>query len=397
MKKIFAIALALVMVLSMASAFASPCTGGFDWTKAAAATKCGQGKVEVVPFVKVNNACGGYDWEISSCAGAVASENIYWAVKLTVDANADMEWWNEAVLTVAAKETNYAGAKWDFSKKAGKTGIDFEEDETVVYYALVAGGWIDVEDEDLDLKDVVFSAKVNKNAKASKVKVCATLSSLGEDFRKGVVGDYFVEYVPAGKGTAAVPGEEVTQVPTAAWLKDNKLISNDELLVFNTKGNDDKLTALKASGKLENSKLATEANYVTIANKVAALIAEYTVTYVVGGTEAVAGAPAYLLISENDDGKAGDPLVQYVIFDGKVFDIYTWDVCGAATYADVEAFFGIKIGTKVDQKLVNNNFGWDFEQEFCLPWSANASSIVDTECVVAIPKTGDASVLAWLF
>ena len=32
MKKIFAIALALVMVLSMASAFASPCTTGFSWS-----------------------------------------------------------------------------------------------------------------------------------------------------------------------------------------------------------------------------------------------------------------------------------------------------------------------------------------------------------------------------
>ena len=198
MKKIFAIALALVMVLSMASAFASPCTAGFDWTCPTSSTNCGQGKVELVPFVKVNNGCGGYDWEVSTCAAAVASENVYWAVKLTVDANPDMEWWNEAVLTLDGTEIADPTANWKFATSDAK-GIDFTEDETVVYYALVKQGaagewWIDAEDDDFDYADVVYTSAVPANAKASKVKLCAKLVSNGEDFEAGYVGDYLVTY-----------------------------------------------------------------------------------------------------------------------------------------------------------------------------------------------------------
>ena len=59
MKKIFAIALALVMVLSMASAFAAatlPGTCSFgSWDCTTYANKCGVAKAEVVLFVKGNN------------------------------------------------------------------------------------------------------------------------------------------------------------------------------------------------------------------------------------------------------------------------------------------------------------------------------------------------------
>ena len=58
MKKIFAIALALVMVLSMASAFASACVQAptLDWYCATATChNCGKATVEVIPYVKVND------------------------------------------------------------------------------------------------------------------------------------------------------------------------------------------------------------------------------------------------------------------------------------------------------------------------------------------------------
>ncbi len=309
MKKIFAIALALVMVLSMASAFASPCTAGFDWSCPTSSTNCGQGKVELVPYVKVNNGCGGYDWEVSTCAAAVASENIYWALKLTVDANPDMEWWNEAKLTLDG--TEIADPNWavDFSNASDIAGIDFTGDDsekTQVYYALpvsVAGNWwINAEDDNFDVADVVFTSAVPATAKASKVKLCAELVSNGEDFEAGYVGDYLVTY------------------------------KNDVLSVYSD---------LIANG--------------------------------------------------------GKLLVTYTITDDKVSKIDYTKECGEAAYETIKAFFGLDINTCVDQDLVNANFGWDFEQEFCLSWSDKAASIVDAECVVAIPKTGGASVLASLF
>ena len=120
MKKIFAIALALVMVLSMASAFASTwCRTDFDWSCATTVcdngtgsvelipyvkgNDCGKGKVEVVPFVKVNDGCGNYVWQANNCAAAINSENVYYAVKLTVEPKADNEWWKAATLKVELK------------------------------------------------------------------------------------------------------------------------------------------------------------------------------------------------------------------------------------------------------------------------------------------------------
>lgn len=113
MKKIFAIALALVMVLSMASAFASACvTGPFNWSATATAANCGKGKVEVVPFVKVNDGCGNYVWQANNCAAAINSENVYYAVKLTVEPKADNEWWKAATLKVELKGLKGTEGTW---------------------------------------------------------------------------------------------------------------------------------------------------------------------------------------------------------------------------------------------------------------------------------------------
>ena len=72
----------------------------------------------------------------------------------------------------------------------------------------------------------------------------------------------------------------------------------------------------------------------------------------------------------------------------------------AAFYNDVMADFGFAAcGTEACINEVNfqANFGWNDEQTDCFDWSEKGAAVVDTDCVVAIPKTGDASVLAWLF
>lgn len=190
MKKIFAIALALVMVLSMASAFASACvTGPFNWSATATAANCGKGKVEVVPFVKVNDGCGNYVWQENNCAAAINTENVYYAVKLTVEPKADKEWWDASTLKVEHKGLN---AK-DFT--VGYNGVEFkEEDDTVAYYLKADQTiWEDVSDwKDMSSNDqakYIFKAPVKD---AGKAKVCATLKSKLATYTEGVLGNYYV-------------------------------------------------------------------------------------------------------------------------------------------------------------------------------------------------------------
>ena len=310
MKKIFAIALALVMVLSMASAFASPCMGGFDWTKVST-TACGKAKVEVVPYVKVSNGCGGYDWQVSECAGSVKDEKVYFAIKLTVDADMDMEWWNKAALTISS-----TGMTSNYTKEVlDKTGVASSDKEAVYYYKWVgSGSWVKVGTDagQIDVADDVEAASAVSDymkgmevADSSKAKVCVKLTSTGNDFSEGVVGEYYVSYGTFGSYKA--------------------------LKVYDKKGG--------------------------------SVIAEYTV---------------------NDDD-----VVTKVDYSGA-------KSCAPDDVASIKGFFGIDEGTTITQKLVNANFGWDDKQEDCFKWNAT-TAIVDNECVVAIPKTGDASVLAWLF
>ena len=329
MKKIFAIALAVVMVLSMASAFAlSDCYANFAWPCDPDVMYCGRGSVEIVPVVKVNNGCGGYDYQINTCAGAVADDEIYFALKLNVDANPDAAanagnpasdafWWDAVEAqpddadAVAATHIDVT-ANDDVTLPAEladpiefdttvDTGIDWDADVAKSYYYLVeADGndlWIDVTDEDLDLKDVVFEATLAENANAAKTKVCAELVSYDDGYGFWVYGDY-----------------EVT-------------------------------------------------------------VAENSLTVV-----------------------KGDESVVYTIAD----ETETVTATSAAFQAEVNKLFnlnGCTLGTCLTAKNVQKNFGWDTDGKVkdCFQWSAKASAIVDAECVVAIPKTGDASLLAWLF
>ena len=171
MKKIFAIALALVMVLSMASAFASACvTGPFNWSATATAANCGKGKVEVVPFVKVNDGCGNYVWQANNCAAAINSENVFYAVKLTVEPKADNEWWKAATLKVELK--GLKGTEGTWGPLAGSPGIEWaEEDDTLEYYLKSdLSTWVKASDwKDMSSKNqaaYIFKATVTDAGKA---------------------------------------------------------------------------------------------------------------------------------------------------------------------------------------------------------------------------------------
>ena len=304
MKKIFAIALALVMVLSMASAFASACvTGPFNWSATATAANCGKGKVEVVPFVKVNDGCGNYVWQENNCAAAIYSENVYFAIKLTVEPKADKEWWDASTLSVKYKGLNGK----DFT--VGYATINFDEkDDTVAYYLKMdQRGWINVSDwKDMSSNnqaDYIFKAMVND---AGKAKVCATLKSKLETYAGGIVGNYYVK--------------------------------------ANT----------------------TNTNNMTIE-----------------------------VYSKKADGQQDKLLVKYTIKDEKVTGIEWSNQCGADDYNTIRTYFNLEIGTPVSAKAINDNFGWNNKVESCFQWSKNGAAITNPECKVEIPKTGDASVVAY--
>lgn len=307
MKKIFAIALALVMVLSMASAFASACvTGPFNWSATATAANCGKGKVEVVPFVKVNDGCGNYVWQENNCAAAINSENVYYAVKFIVEPKVDMEWWKAATLKVELKGLD--GKAVDAGNLNLSPGIKWdEEDDTLVYYLKNdLSTWL----KESDWKDMsannqaayIFTARVRD---AGKAKVCATLKSKLATYTEGVLGNYYV-------------------------------------------------------------KADTTKNPMTIT-----------------------------VFSKNTDGTANKQLVKYTIKDEKVTGIEWSNECGADDYNTIKTYFNLEIGTPVSKDAINKNFGWDNKVESCFQWSKNGAAITNPECKVEIPKTGDASVVAY--
>ena len=115
---------------------------------------------------------------------------------------------------------------------------------------------------------------------------------------------------------------------------------------------------------------------------------------IVDGHDKIKAADATIKVYEK---KGGALLVTYIIKDEKITDIKYTKACGSS-YDTIKAFFGLDINTCVTDKVIKANFGWKDKVESCFAWKTqNAMAVVDSECVVAIPKTGDASVLAWLF
>ena len=308
MKKIFAIALAVVMVLSMASAFAlNACSGTFSWTCPADVDNCGKGSVEVVPYVKVNTACAPYyDYEMSTCAAAVAQEKVYYAVKLTVDANADELWWKAAQFTMTYKGVTPVGTVAAPVWATLKAAIDANKSASsanTFYFDFSANKWALV-DDNFTFGDVNLDAAVV--TKPADAKVCAKLESEDSGYNAGgwTYGDYTVV-----------------------------------------------ITRTDASGK---------AGALTVTNKTGA---SFTMTWV--------------------DGKVNAITATSEAFMNEVKSVFNLGGC--------------VVGTCVTNDIIQGNFGWKDKFESCFAWSTKGASVVDAECVVAIPKTGDASVLAWLF
>ena len=341
MKKIFAIALALVMVLSMASAFAY-CVTDIDWACATDVCNNGTVTIEVVPFVRSNTACAGEsEFVQSNCAAAVVGERVYYAVKMTVPADLNEEWYEAATLSVdysnlASDEAGTDLADFGPVKLAGGAVTYANvKDEAGVYWLTKAGaanataGWGDAWEKE-GAAGVSFG---NDNvffgwAEKSSAKVCVTVKSENK-FTSANVNGYTVTMNP-------------DTVNVLQIVKDGKTVQVET-------DKDDKVVAFKVSDG---------ANWYTVK------------TYNVAGTK------FYTTANTEMD--------------------WTCDAAGKFLKEVMDAF-KLNFGTCVTEKAIKANFGWKDEVKSCTEYKTAAMAIVDSECVVAIPKTGDKSVLAWLF
>lgn len=343
MKKIFAIALALVMVLSMASAFATWCRTDFDWSCATTVCDNGTGSVELIPYVKGNDCGKGNLFTVSKCAGAVNGDMIYFAIKLTVDANPNEEWWDVAKLEFSTKKgidvnSLRAGGQVFTMLPNGVAGTA-KEITTLIknansgdlkageYYLTLDTNWKLVKAADFEAdKTTLFSAKVNEAAKA---KVCVKLSSENKLANKvtTVIGDYTVKM--------DTDGLHFDKGNRAAIVKFDK---------------DDKVKTIE------------------IWDKDAAGNWNLTLTLVA------------------DNGSA------FVASNG---DLYGHACNEGAFLKGIVDTFKFNFGTCMTKDAIKKNFGWSAESVSCFQWNKDALAVVNAECQVAIPKTGDVSVVAY--
>ena len=213
MKKLFAVFLALAMVFSIVPSFAlSDCfyETNFDWSCNTYDLNCGRGTIEVVPFIVSNGGCNEYDIQPSECAGAVEGEHIFFALKLTVDANPNARatsdpskpqtayWWDstwepdpedendpgETAVVVTYKNITYIDeintpVRTDIIpiNSTHNTEIDWTADEPISYYYW---WWIDmwIKAEKFEkLPSIVTQAFAAPNSDGIGVEVCAELYS----------------------------------------------------------------------------------------------------------------------------------------------------------------------------------------------------------------------------
>ena len=341
MKKIFAIALALVMVLSMTAAFAaSSLPGTCDWGSWDCTTytsNCGVAKAEVVKFVRTNDCDPFVE---SDCAAVVVDERVYFGVKVVFDDTVNAQWLTDAntklEISVSKLET-VGGAAYALVNAP----IDLEAmllAGTPAWSALTADQlakkvsgktfWYDVANRALVEERTNACIVADAFAGSTAAKVCANVSYSHN-------------------------GEWATTAPLSMGKYD--------------------IAVVKGAGK----------NYqITMTDK-----------------------------ATNDTAVFGvlDGILKWVEFGSKKYNVYadgkfyavdfssTGETC---TYADeMLAFLKLSLGDCVTADGIKAFFGWDDDDAFenCATWTKGQAAVVDAECVVAIPKTGDASVLAWLF
>lgn len=339
MKKIFAIALALVMVLSMASAFAAatlPGTCSFgSWDCTSYVTKCGVAKAEVVLFVKGNNC---YEtFTESNCAAVVKGEHLFYGVKVTFDKDVNEQWFKHenTKLEITYKDINNAYGTTAPVKNFGATNLI-----NIANYADVKNGgtfWYNWTTRKLVKAEDFDDFCVDDGwATSTKAKVCANVaykfdgdSDNFNDNRRNQIDNGWIDFGQYSVFYRKATGE--------IWVKDNS--------------NGDQAKFAVVNGKL---------NYIEI------------------------GGKKYNAYKDN----------MLYGWDGTQF---VTDGTACSFLPAMLKFLGIDIGTCMTGDAMKAHFGWndDGAAKSCKTWNKDAVAIANAECQVAIPKTGDVSVVAY--
>lgn len=516
MKKIFAIALALVMVLSMASAFAFVGTcGKYEWTCDTA--KCGVAKAEVVQFV-ANNTIDRY--EESTCAAVVVGRALNYGVKVTFDKDVNPQWFYHKNTKLVIETSGMKGtAKFEYNlseltgKKgpadvSGKTywlrevggkyelvsdwepacvfgdialttranvtakvGYDFNgvtvNPSDLIYHKYpdnLSTEWIDYGD---------FQVRVHKNY-GGKVEYAITVKKGGDVYTVWVINGIAkyvsetnaADVISSATNTAQQNANAATATAAAALAtaqsnydaaalaektaKDNLAKAQADVAAAQDRENKAQAAANAAAAELAAAQAALAAlqqagattddlyaahkrvDAATAADAAAqteltaaraALATAQTALTTAQGVNITAleqatatakaaldqAQAAYDVAAAASGALATAPTAYYNKYDGTSFSgvkgsliLATGTITGTPTstnncsdLARMLQMINIKLGDCVKGSTIKAIFGWEDSASSKATWNKNALAIVNAECQVAIPKTGDVSVVAY--
>jgi len=345
MKKYFALVMAIVMMASMSGAFALVCDGNWNWACPTDSYNCGKASIEIVEYVRQSTDCG-TELVPNDCAVALGGERAYYAIKLTVPADINKDWYVSAYKNgVEVAYTNIA------------TGANLKvEKEVKDYFNLPT--WSDVEGGGVFYLDAIDTDTTP-----------ATLSDAADDWDKAA--DFkasehvFEQWVL--RGCAKV----------CATIKADA----ENALTYNVKGYTITISTLTDLDK-NNATITIEKG----AKKV-------QLNLVNGEIDTATTSEATNVIFNAYDEGAKEFVGLNTASDTNV-RAGIGCVPGKFLYEALSTF-GLNFGTCITKTSWKANLGFKDTIKACSDYSSQGTAIVDVNCEIEIPKTGDVSVIAY--